>query len=167
MQGCAFGRQTETGFISLQDADRPRRHPLRLPILHHISEFKSVLFRKHRGCWPQLPVPFILSACFPYVIYYCTFCWVHRSPLSRQSVTESCCSRFVRVTERLHWDCEPTSPRWPPGRSRQATQGDSWASRVCRTHRGCSAGKWRKASHGWDSFILIKLTIKLMWLQRC
>ncbi len=36
-----------------------------------------------------------------------------------------------------------------------------------RAHGECSAVKWRKASRGWDSFILIKLTIKLMWLQRC
>lgn len=57
------------------------------------------------------------------------------------SVTESCCSSFVRATKRLHWDCELRSPRWPPAITCQATKGDSWAPTARHAHRECSAAK--------------------------
>lgn len=168
MQGCAFAQKPETRLISLQDMDRPHLHLLYFPILPHISEFKSMLFRRYWGCWP--PLPCSLHSLYLFFLHdlllYILLGTLHHVQQT-DSVTESCCSSFVRATKCLHWHCELTSPRWPPGRSCQATQGDSWAPEVRRAHGECSAAKWRKASHGWDSFILIKWTIKLMWLQRC
>ena len=54
MQGLCF--RPENPDLSLQDTDRPHWHQWCLSILHHINEFKYMLFRKHWGGWPPTPL---------------------------------------------------------------------------------------------------------------
>lgn len=60
----------------------------------------------------ESPAPFIFSTCFSSMIYHRAFSAGYISPCSadRQcTITESCCSSFVRTTKRLYWHCELTS----------------------------------------------------------
>lgn len=147
MQGCAFAwKQSfiKSHLISPQDTDRPHWHLLRLPILHRITEFKCMLFRKHWGCWPPLPCfLYSLHSFFLCDLLPCILLGTFHPVQQTDSVTESCCSSFVRVPQRLHWDCELTSPRWTPGTSCRATQGDSWAKYATHT-LGIFCGKMKE-----------------------
>lgn len=141
--GCPLSwNKTETCVRTMQDTNRPHWYHLWLPVFYYISGFKYMLFRKHWGCWPRLPL------CLPslHLFFLCDLLLYillgtlhHVQPTG--SVTESCCSTFVRVTKGLHCYCELTSPRWPPGRSCQANQGDSWAPEVRHAHGECSCSK--------------------------
>lgn len=113
MHACAFIQKRRNHFIpTLQDTDRPHWHPLHLSILHLISEFKCVPVRKQWGCWPLLPRSLhslhLLFVCD--LLLYILLGTLH--PVQpTDNVTESCCSSSVRVTKRLHWHCELTSPK--------------------------------------------------------
>lgn len=128
--------------MALQDTDRPHWHHFCLPILHHISEFKCMLFRKHWGCWPPLPrsLPALHLFFLGDLLLYILLGTLHHVQQT-DSVTESCCSSFVWATKRLQRDRELTCQRWPPGRSCQMIQGDSRAPEVCRARWECSCSK--------------------------
>lgn len=142
-----FPEQTETCIRNLHDAHRPDWHHQWLPIFHHINVFKCMFLRKHWGGWPCLPrclPPLHLFFLGDLLLYILLGTLHHVEPTGR--VTESCCSTFVRVTKRLHWDCELTSPRWPQGRSCQADKGDSWAPEVCYVHGKFSCSKMKQGT---------------------
>lgn len=112
-----------------------------------ISVYLNIMFyRKHWGCWPCRP------RCLPplHLFFLCDLLlYILLGTLHhvRQtgSVTESCCSTFVRVTERLHWDCELTSPRWPPGRAVRLTKVTAEHLKYALHMENSPAVKWRKA----------------------
>lgn len=134
-----------------------------LPILHRICQFECILFREHCGCWPLL----LCSLHSLRLFFLMWFITVHSAgyiapcPADRQ-FNWVILHQFCQGNKTFALELWTYTPRWPPGdtvRLLKVTAEHLWA------HGGCSAVKWRKTSHGRESFILIKRTIKLMRLQ--